>query len=530
MKVITKGVFTLAVLFTLGISAVRAQTDGALLNALVQKGVLTDREAEDIRASAAKEYAQTPASKLSLANHITNLKLYGDVRLRFEYMDERPQATKGAGYVSTTDRNRYRIRMGADYTFTDNFTAGFELESNTAADSANQSFGNEYGKFPINVGLAYLQWKPVEWATLTGGKQRNPLYTTDLVWDPDINPEGASEVLSWTLPIDFGSDSTRANSDPKAIAPPSKPSEASLTIGFTAAQFDYADNAESNSPTSTTTPQKTDVWQFVEQVPIQFNFDKNTFIKEVPGFDSYTGGGITDPGSVVTVNGALGNSTTVTGGSVGNNEALGFFGPHAADHLQIFTAPGEFDWKSWDIPFRLYWDFALNTEGKARIQNVYFGNGGGAPPVTPSSTQLENRSLGDNIAWFAGVQVGQNKKKGDWSIKGDFRQVGLGSIDPNTNDSDFADSYLNQQGIKIQSTYNFTDFLTGTVTYVNTWDYKKALLNGSPGQVPTAIPLGGTAAVPVGGSGVTSPTNSSVANLAGIASSQRVEVDLQWKF
>ena len=87
--------------------------------------------------------------------------------------------------------------------------------------------------------------------------------------------------------------------------------------------------------------------------------------------------------------------------------------------------------------------------------------------------------MGDNIAWLAGLQVGQNKKKGDWSIKGDFRQVGLGSIDPNLNDSDWGDSFLNQQGIKLQSQYNFTDFVTGSLTYYDTWSYKTNLMNGS---------------------------------------------------
>ena len=198
MKALTKRIFALVGVLALGLSAVRAQ-DTALIDALVKKGVLSDQEAEDIRADIAKEYSETPAGKLSIANHITNLTLYGDARVRFEYLDERAQASPGGGpgtggYTSTTNRNRYRIRVGANYTFTDNFSAGVELESATAGDSANQSFGSEYGKFPINVGLVYLTWKPTDWATLTGGKIRNPLYTTDLVWDPDINPEGAAEI------------------------------------------------------------------------------------------------------------------------------------------------------------------------------------------------------------------------------------------------------------------------------------------------------------------------------------------------
>jgi len=551
MKTVMKRIFAIAGVLALGLTAVKAQSDGALLDALVKKGVLSDQEAEDIRASAAKDYATTPAGKLSISDHITNLKLYGDARVRFEYLDETPQtiqnlAAAGGRHSSTTDRNRYRIRIGADYTFTDNFKAGVELESATAGDSANQSFGSQYGKFPINVGLVYLQWKPVDWLTLTGGKQRNPIYTTDLVWDPDINPEGGSEVASWTFPIDFGSDSAPASNDPKAVAPVSAPSDMSMTVGLIGGQFDYTDNNEYNVSTGSSPLAKTDVWQFVEQVPIQFNFNKDTFIKVVPGFDSYQGGGISNPGTVVTVNatstskstssGGITTTTTTTtssAGSVGNNSALGFFGPHAADDLQIFTAPGEFDWKMWELPFKAYWDFAYNLEGKARVQDVYLGNNGffaGGATSAAVAVQNQNKALGDNIAWLAGLQVGQNKKKGDWSIKGDFRQTGLGAVDPNTNDSDFADSFLNQQGFRIQSVYNFNDFLTGSLTFFDTWAYKNSLLDGTVGNDPTVVPLGGSIASPNGASGITNPGGAGNASLVGIHSSERVQVDLQWKF
>src|ERR1700683_2185070 len=174
------------------------------------------------------------------------------------------------------------------------------------------------------------------------------------------------------------------------------------------------------------------------------------------------------------LSGSICGPNSIAGGStLGGDGALAFAGPHAADHLQILTAPGEFDWKFGDIPFKTYWDFAWNTEGSARVQDVYLGNNGGLTVPGAATTvlnpanlkaQRQNRDLGDNVAWLAGVQVGQNKKKGDWSIKGDFRQVGLRDIDPNLNDSDWGDSFLNQQGVQISSTYNFTDFLSGTLT------------------------------------------------------------------
>ncbi|MCE0524222.1 MAG: putative porin [Methylacidiphilales bacterium] len=512
MKTMTKRVFAITGALALGLTALKAQTDSALLDALVKKGVLTEKEADDIRANEAKDYATTPAAKLGISNSVTKLTLYGDVRYRYEYADEKAQSTTNNPSAGTTnaagnnivERSRYRLRVGVDFNFTDNFTAGFELETGTANDSANQTFGSAYEKAAINVGLAYLQWKPVDWLTLTGGKQRNPLYTTDLVWDPDINPEGASEVMTWTFPL--GGEAAPVG-DPKEVGSLStgSSSDESLTIGLTALQGIYAENSGFNSP-HVAGQNNQNVWQFVEQVPVQFNFDKSTFVKIVPGFDTYTSGGNNGPG----------NGPTPEAG--GGTQA--FMADNAADDLAIITAPGEFDWKAFNQPFKFYWDFAANLNGKARVQDVYLVV---TPGLTPNAatfhTQNQNRDLADNIAWLAGLQVGQNKKKGDWSIKADYRVVGLGSVDPNLNDSDWADSFLNQQGVKVQSTYNFTDFLTGTITVYDTWDYKSNLFSGQ-----------NTSQLQVGNPTNVSGTTAGLIGLAAASQVQRVDVDLQWKF
>src|SRR5687768_1089471 len=70
--------------FSLGLSAF-AQEAGALVDALVKKGILTDQEAEEIRADMSKEFATTPAGKLNLNSSVTEMKLYGDLRLRYQY-------------------------------------------------------------------------------------------------------------------------------------------------------------------------------------------------------------------------------------------------------------------------------------------------------------------------------------------------------------------------------------------------------------------------------------------------------------
>jgi hypothetical protein len=213
--------------------------------------------------------------------------------------------------------------------------------------------------------------------------------------------------------------------------------------------------------------------------------------------------------------------------------------------LSVISAPGEFDYKLFGQNLRTYWDYNYNTEARARVSNVFLGAGGpftaaggaspgggaagwgnnpgvfaggyGAAPSAASVAALrkQNQSLGDGTAWAIGQQIGQNKKKGDWSLLGEFRQIGLGALDPNTNGTDFANSYSNQQGVKVQGVYNFTDYLTLGVTYYNTWNYKNNLFSQ----------LGGSTAP-----GSAAPNAGSTQYLVSQGSTQRVQVDLGWKF
>jgi hypothetical protein len=63
-----------------------------------------------------------------------------------------------------------------------------------------------------------------------------------------------------------------------------------------------------------------------------------------------------------------------------------------------------------------------------------------------------------------GLKFGDNKKPGDFSVSADYRQVGISSIDPNLNTSNWALSNLNAQGWEFNLAYNFTDFLTAVFT------------------------------------------------------------------
>ena len=185
-------------------AAARAQDNGALLELLVKKGLITDQEAEDVRADLVRENAATPAGKLKLSTPLTELELYGDARVRYEIRT----AEAGAPDTLTrpddnTQRNRfrYRLRLGVRGTLVDDWFFGLRLETSTNPRSTNITFGDDSGvngpfskdSDRISVGQAYFGYRGVRDLTLTAGKMQNPFITTSMTWDNDINPEGLAE-------------------------------------------------------------------------------------------------------------------------------------------------------------------------------------------------------------------------------------------------------------------------------------------------------------------------------------------------
>jgi hypothetical protein len=519
MKELTKKILAITGLLVLGLTSVEAQNEDPVLDLMVRKGLVSQADADQARAEEKQQEENKPASVITLQDKsIQNLEFYGDGRLRYENIDQHNHYSA----VTLYNRERYRLRFGLNYIYSDHLKAGFELESGTTDDSANQTLGATFTKSSMNVGKIFLQYQPVDELTLIAGKFTNPWYTTtDMVYSFDLNPEGGAELFNYTIPLDGISPvvSDHDAKDVKEISTKSSSSDSSLSIGLNAVQYLYVDNNES---TGTPGLNNNDVLIIGNQIPVTWKINKDTFVKVAPGFTFYTGGGNTDYDGGVATN----TGSTITGTTAGTpgtyfataNSAVDpvFYSPREADDLAIFSAPGEVDFKVAGIPFRPYWDFELNTEGKKRVQDVYLQHtgflAGYGTGVTPA-TAAQNKALGDNIAWSAGLQVGANKKKGDWSGLAEFRQIGLGAVDQNINGTDYADSYANQQGIKVASAYNFTDFLTLTATFYDTWDYKDNLYKS----------LGGTAATP-------SSLTGSTLNLVGEKSDQRLQVDLGWKF
>src|SRR4030095_12897069 len=85
-------------------SAAFAQTAEALMEALVKKGILSEQEAEDIKADLSKENRQY--NKLTIAGRsVGNITIFGDFRGRYDGIYSDGVNAQG---VDFPDRNRFR--------------------------------------------------------------------------------------------------------------------------------------------------------------------------------------------------------------------------------------------------------------------------------------------------------------------------------------------------------------------------------------------------------------------------------------
>jgi hypothetical protein len=172
-----------------------------LLQKLVEKGVLTPGEAQQIgtetKEQVKSEIAQGKYS--SLPAWVQNTKLKGDFRLRFQNLHE-----KNTGNISKdTTIGRIRLRLGLDSKVNDKLKVGVGIATGSGDPrSTNISFGSYSTKKGIYLDYAYAKYDPLSWLNLVGGKMllNDVLWEpTDLIWDTDITPEGGVVGFSKTL-------------------------------------------------------------------------------------------------------------------------------------------------------------------------------------------------------------------------------------------------------------------------------------------------------------------------------------------
>jgi hypothetical protein len=423
-------------IFGFGTLSIHAEDTDALLDLLVRKKLITAKEASEVRAEINKEVTSSSAGKWKLSKPITELELYGDARVRYEIRS-------GENLSDDTlqrNRERYRLRLGLRGILADDWFFGIRLETSqsarstnvTIADDTSTSSGGGGGPFAkgsdgINVGQAYFGYKGFKDITLTVGRMPNPLISTLMVWDSDINPEGLAE--QWKHTFTFGGTSAESETasytkDGVALPAAKKKSEGSnlkIEVFVNLGQFVYDDaNPENPIGPSPKRIPNTDAFLLAWQVGAKFSFPKTLYAQIAPTFYNYTGAGDTF-------------NTFFRGDTTAQNQT-------GVNSLLVFDIPAEVGWKLGDLPMRLFADFAVNLDGDGR------------------ATAAGHPDKGDQrYAYQVGVGIGQLKKKRDWQLNVFWQRQDQYSVDPNLVDTEFWDSKLNLQGVGVTVGYMLSD-------------------------------------------------------------------------
>ena len=477
--------FIIIAVFILSLAAARAQDAGALLDLLVRKKIINDQEAEEVRAELVKESANTAAGKWKLSTPITELELYGDARVRYEYRGGRTadDAVPRSDWLER-ERERYRVRFGLRGTLADDWFFGIRLETSSNPRSTNVTFADDTstitagtsgntrtinGPFAKNsdgiaIGQAYLGYKGFPDLTLTAGRMPQPLITTLMTWDADINPEGLAEQWKHTFNFNFGSSgvaesaagySKEGGKEVVATQTVSEPFKLKVDVFANLAQFVYDDSNPENplGPRAEGVP-NTDAFLLAWQVGARVTFPHDFYVQFAPTLYNYTGNGDTFNGHFVG-----GDETLSNGDSLSTNQT-------GIDSLLVLDVPMEIGWKIGELPMRIFGDFAVNLDADDRAEAAGF----------PDKDD-------QRYAYQIGLGIGQLKEKGQWQLNAFWQHTEQYSLDPNLVDSDIFDSRVNMEGVGVTAGYMLSGAVFLNLTYAYGWRSDDSLGTGGQGDI-----------------------------------------------
>jgi Putative porin len=480
-----------------------------IINLFLQKGFITESEAAKARAQIASirtnevnHIPLLPKPRWGVRQAIKNIELFGDVRLRYEYRSvEDP-----AGGNIDLQRFRYAARVGVRGRLFDDFYYGLRLDTSSNPRSSWITFGTASSGTPYNgpfgkskadiaVSRAYLGWRRDNWLDLELGKMPNPLYTTPMVWDPDLNPEGAAEHLQYTV----GSADLFATLG-QFLYEDINPISASGGLGFNGLT---GQNGE-------------DVFMLAWQGGMNYHITTNTAVKVAPVLYKYVGlrrssadsPNVTAPffGDPYIGEGAyLGPGTGTAAGYAGYGTASTLPGFGSIDYplnqvglnnLLVVEVPFEFDFKLWNLDASFFGDAAYNLEGNDRAKVAAAGyaywlaNQPTPPSIHPFAPQ-KNEDKAYQIGFAIGSKKGWlGRVRHPWELKTYWQHTEQYALDPNLIDSDVFEGRENLEGINVQLTYGLTPNFLASVRYAYASRINDKLGTGGSNQdIPQMNPI-----------------------------------------
>src|ERR1700686_3624916 len=120
-------------------------------------------------------------------------RLSGDIRMRGENYTQ--------SGIQDRNRARIRVRLGLDGQLNEDFVGSIALAMGSLGDptTTNETLTNAFDRKTIALDRGYITYSPVAhpWLSLTGGKFPYLWQRTSVTGDPDLNPEGFDQKLSF---------------------------------------------------------------------------------------------------------------------------------------------------------------------------------------------------------------------------------------------------------------------------------------------------------------------------------------------
>ncbi|HEX3628040.1 MAG TPA: putative porin [Verrucomicrobiae bacterium] len=518
-----------------------ASSPDPLLDLLIQKGILTQQEAEKVQVEAQSRrsnmVAQLPPMQPSpwrIDKAFKNIELFGSARLRYEDRS----ATDPVGNSIDLRRWRYALQLGLRGDLYDQFYWGVRLDTGTSPRSQSVTFGTSASGGPfqgpfgrsndgIDVGQIYIGWHPNSWVDLTIGRMANPLYTTPMVWSPAITPEGFAERFKY----DVGAAQFFANFGQFLYANNFESASGGLGIGF----------LPGSSGTGGAGQNTDNIFMFAWQGGFKYQITTNISVKvaatlynyiglqpssgttaESPYFgDPYVGEGAYylnagqsgfAPGYSGFVPGQEFGFGTANGAPEGYGSLSYPFNQVGLNDLLVLEFPFELNYKFHGLNARLFGDFAYNLHGAQRAEaaaNAYntiintLASVPGNTTVIHHSISAQTRDVkayqigigigSDDVDYgpSQGVVYASGAHRHSWEVRTYWQHTEQYALDPNLPDVDFFEGAQNMQGIYVAAAYGLTDNLIATFRYGHASRINSVIGTGGSdtGDIPQINPI-----------------------------------------
>ena len=360
-----------------------------------------------------------------------------------------------------TNLFRLRARLGMKAVISPEWTAGIRIGTGSDNNpvSTTQNLGGGFAKKDIWLDQGYLNWKPTDELTLTGGRFANPFMSTDMLYSNDLNFDGVAAIFDHKLNHDWGVFGT------VGAFPVDYTNDTSTSNGF--------DKEESDNK-----------WLYGAQLGAKWAINSNNRLKGALAyyrFDDIQG---QRSSPCVPWAGAPGCDTDGTRAAFmqkGNSVFLlrditpNPANPTTTPQPQFVGLASEFNL----LDLNLVWDADLPQDFKLRSQGNYIHNLGydeGDMRKRSEGQIVNNLNSNGEIqsganAWMVQFTLGNAldlKKQGDWNLFAGYKYIQPDALPDGFNDSSFHLGGTNAKGYILGGNYGLAKNVYATGRWMST--------------------------------------------------------------